>query len=73
MDWRSKRALEAFAGGAAPAPQGVAGVTLSNLLHKHWIVRTERIENFGPELYVLTDAGRAALNAEIEKKEQISN
>jgi DNA-binding PadR family transcriptional regulator len=65
MHARERKALEQFAGGPAKPPRGVAGTTLFNLIQKGWIVRSERDQNFGPELYNLTDKGRQAFLSDI--------
>jgi hypothetical protein len=61
MKWRELKALNHFAGGPAERPHGVAAVTLFNLIQNDLIERTERASDFGPELYSLTEKGRAAL------------
>ena len=60
---RERKALEHFAGGPAEAPSGVGPVTIFNLVQKRLLQRTERLEDFGPQLYDLTDKGRAQLLA----------
>ncbi len=63
MHAREKKALEHFAGGPCPAPRRVGGITLTNLLQKRLIIRTESAEDFGLPLYALTDKGREVLLA----------
>lgn len=60
---RERKALEHFAGGPAPAPKGVGGGTLYNLIYKELIMRTESAQDLRPPFYAITDKGRKALFA----------
>lgn len=60
MDRLDYIALEHFLGGPAIPPKGVAGVRLSNLISKGWILRSERTTNYGKTLYNITQKGREA-------------
>jgi hypothetical protein len=57
-------ALKRFAEGPVARPHGIAGTIISNLLHDKWIIRAERAFDNGPERYVNTPAGDAALAAD---------
>jgi hypothetical protein len=42
-------------------PSGAGIQTRTNFLVRGWIVRTERLEDWGPELYAMTPKGLNAL------------
>ena len=62
MHKRERMTLEHFAKNSpCGMPKGAARWTRTNFLVRKWIVRTERLEDFGPELYAMTAAGFNAL------------
>jgi hypothetical protein len=60
---RERKALEHFANGPTGAPNGIGSSTLFSLAQKGLIQRTERQTDFGPQLYSLTEKGRATFLA----------
>jgi hypothetical protein len=61
LTWRERRALDHFQGGPSTRPRDVAAITITNLQGRKWIIRSERLEDFGPELYSITEEGRVAI------------
>ncbi len=62
MHKRDRMALEHFAiNSPCGMPKGAAIQTRTNFLVRGWIVRTERLVDFGPELYSMTAKGWSAL------------
>ncbi len=53
--------LDGLRQGPCEKPHGAGPIAIVNLKTRGWIKRSERLENFGPERYALTDAGKAAL------------
>lgn len=49
-------------------PSGAGSQTRASFLARKWIVRTERLEDFGPELYHITAAGFNALQDDRENE-----
>ena len=70
MHSRTRKALEHFADGPNVPPHGVGSVTIFDLIQRGWLVRSERIEDFGETLYSLTEAGRSALLSELSRNNQ---
>ena len=49
--------LRYFAAGGRERPTGMGAVKVTNFVSRGWIIRIERDEPFGPELYRLTPLG----------------
>jgi hypothetical protein len=53
--------LEAIKDGPQETPPGIGRSTLFSLMQNKLIVRTHRFEDFGEEVYSITEAGKLAL------------
>jgi hypothetical protein len=61
---RERYALEHFSEGPAELPRGIGATNLYNLIQHKWLIRVAREYDFGPERYVTTADGKAALEAD---------
>lgn len=57
---RDRNWLTHFARGYRERPPGMGPQGVSNFVSRNWIIRLERDEPFGPELYRLTPEGLKA-------------
>jgi len=58
---RERNVLENCDGAPGARPKGSGGATLANLIGRGWIVRNERLQDYGSELYAITPLGKIAL------------